>query len=135
MSRETQQPTEVAQKNVGRYPMRILVVEDHVKTAAFISRALRAEQLAVNVLGDGDEALQTILNQAFDTVVLDIMLPGRDGVSIVRQLRAHGNPTPVLLLSARSNVNEKVKGLEAGADDYLSSYAFGRARLQPHGHP
>jgi two-component system, OmpR family, response regulator len=100
--------------------MRILVVEDHVKTAAFISKALRAEQLAVNVLGDGEEALQTLSTQHFDTVVLDIGLPGRDGVSILRQLRARGNPTPVLLLSARSNVNEKVEGLEAGAADYLA---------------
>jgi DNA-binding response OmpR family regulator len=100
--------------------MRILVVEDHVKTAAFISKALRAEQLVVNVLGDGDEALQTISTQPFDAVVLDIMLPGRDGVSIVRHLRAHGNHTPILLLSARSEVGDKVDGLDAGADDYLA---------------
>ena len=100
--------------------MRVLVVEDNNKTAAFISKALKSEGFAVNVLADGDDALLTIASTPFDAVVLDIMLPGRDGLSVVRQLRAGSNRTPVLLLSARGEVNERVEGLNAGADDYLA---------------
>src|SRR5690349_2419289 len=100
--------------------MRVLVVEDHKRTSAFISKALRAEGFAVSALADGDEALATIATTPFDAVVLDIMLPGRDGLSVVRQLRGHANRTPVLLLSARGEVNERVEGLNAGADDYLA---------------
>lgn len=100
--------------------MRVLVVEDNKKTAAFISKALKSEGFAVNVLADGGEALLTIASTPFDAVVLDIMLPGRDGLSVVRQLRSGGNRTPVLLLSARGEVNERVEGLNAGADDYLA---------------
>jgi len=101
-------------------PMRILVVEDNKKTAAFISKALKAEGFAVDMLHDGDEALSAIATTPFDVVVLDIMLPGRDGLSVVRQLRARNNKTPVLLLSARGETNERVEGLNAGADDYLA---------------
>src|ERR1041384_4800883 len=100
--------------------MRVLVVEDNKKTAAFISKALKSEGFAANVLEDGDKALLTIASTPFDAVVLDIMLPGRDGLSVVRQLRAGTNRTPVLLLSARGEVNERVEGLNAGADDYLA---------------
>jgi DNA-binding response OmpR family regulator len=99
--------------------MRILIVDDDRKTAAFVSKALKAEGCAVDVLHNGDEALAAILRTAFDAVVLDIMLAGRDGLSVLRQLRARGNQTPVLLLSARGEVNERVEGLKAGADDYL----------------
>jgi DNA-binding response OmpR family regulator len=100
--------------------MRVLVVEDNDKTAAFINKALTSEGFAVNVLGNGDEALSTIATTPFDAVVLDIMLPGRDGLSVLRQLRQRGNRTPVLLLSARGAVDERVEGLNAGADDYLA---------------
>ena len=100
--------------------MRILVVEDDRKTAEFIRGALKAEGFAVDVLHDGDKALACISDAPFDTVVLDIMLAGRDGLSVVRQLRVRGNHTPVLLLSARGEVNERVEGLNAGADDYLA---------------
>jgi DNA-binding response OmpR family regulator len=97
-----------------------LVVEDNKKTAAFISKALKAEGFAVNTLHDGDAALATISTTPFDVVLLDVMLPGRDGLSVVRQLRARHNRTPVLLVSARGEVNERVEGLNAGADDYLA---------------
>lgn len=100
--------------------MRILVVEDNRKTAAFIARALKAEGLAVSVLRDGDEALGLLAVNGFDVVLLDIMLPGRDGLSVLRQMRARGNRTPVLLVSARGEVNERVEGLDAGADDYIA---------------
>jgi len=100
--------------------MRVLVVEDDRKTASFVGKALKAEGFAVDVLGNGDEALSAAGTAPFDAVVLDIMLPGRDGLSVLRQLRARNNHTPVLLLSARGAVNERVEGLNAGADDYLA---------------
>ncbi len=99
--------------------MRILVVEDEKKTASFVRKALESEGFAVDVSHRGDEALAAALATPFDGIVLDIMLPGRDGLSVLRQLREQGNRTPVLLLSARGEVNERVAGLDAGADDYL----------------
>lgn len=100
--------------------MHILVVEDDRKTGEFIRKALKAEGFVVDWLQDGGAALAALRTTPFDAAVLDIMLPGRDGLSIVKQLRAAGQHTPVLLLSARGEVNEKVEGLEAGADDYLA---------------
>ena len=100
-------------------PMRVLVVEDEKKTASFIRKALQAEGFAVDVCRNGDDALTAANATPFDGIVLDIMLPGRDGLSILRQLRERQNATPVLLLSARGEVNERVEGLNAGADDYL----------------
>jgi DNA-binding response OmpR family regulator len=99
--------------------MRILVVEDEKKTASFVRKALQSESFAVDVVGNGDDALAAALATPFDGIVLDIMLPGRDGISVVKQLRERKNSTPVLLLSARGEVNERVEGLNAGADDYL----------------
>ena len=100
--------------------MRILVVEDEKKTASFIRKALQAEGFAVDVCRTGDDALAAVSTTSFDGIVLDIMLPGRDGLSVLRQLRERSNTTPVLLLSARGEVNERVDGLNAGADDYLA---------------
>ncbi len=99
--------------------MRVLVVEDEKKTASFIRKALQAEGFAVDVCGNGDDALAAATTTPFDALVLDIMLPGRDGLSVLSQLRERKNATPVLLLSARGEVNERVQGLNAGADDYL----------------
>jgi two-component system, OmpR family, response regulator len=99
--------------------MRVLVVEDERKTASFIRKALQAESFAVDVCGNGSDALLMANATPFDAIVLDIMLPGRDGLSVLRQLRDQKNSTPVLLLSARGQVNERVDGLNAGADDYL----------------
>ena len=99
--------------------MRVLVVEDEKKTASFIRKALQAEGFAVDVCHNGDEAWAAARATPFDAIVLDIMLPGRDGLSLLRQLRERQNTTPVLLLSARGEVNERVEGLNAGADDYL----------------
>ena len=99
--------------------MQILVVEDERKTAAFVRKALEAEGFTVTICADGDTALAAATATAFDGMVLDIMLPGRDGLSVLRQLRAQGNRTPVLLLSARGEVNDRVMGLNAGAEDYL----------------
>ncbi len=99
--------------------MRVLVVEDEKKLASFLRKGLLEENFTVDVSHNGTEALERILTEAYDAIVLDIMLPGRDGLSILRAMReAHIN-TPVLLLSARGNVNERVEGLNLGADDYL----------------
>src|SRR5438105_1622982 len=99
--------------------MRVLVVEDEKKTAAFVRKALQAEGFAVDVSHDGEEAWAAARAAAYDAIVMDIMLPGRDGLSILRRFREHGILSPVLLLSARGEVNERVDGLNAGADDYL----------------
>jgi DNA-binding response OmpR family regulator len=99
--------------------MRVLVVEDEKKTASFVRKALQAEGFAVDVCHNGDDALAAASATPFDGIVLDIMLPGRDGLSVLRQLRERKNVTPVLLLSARGEVNERVEGLNSGADDYL----------------
>jgi DNA-binding response OmpR family regulator len=99
--------------------MRVLVVEDERKTASFVRKALQAESFAVDVVVNGADALTAAGSTPFDAIILDIMLPGRDGLSVLRQLRERKNTTPVLLLSARGEVNERVEGLNAGADDYL----------------
>jgi DNA-binding response OmpR family regulator len=100
--------------------MRILVVEDERKIAKFVQRGLKEYGFVVDVVSDGDEALEIILNHSFDAVVLDIMLPGRDGLSILRTLRERRNHVPVLILTARGETSEKVEGLNLGADDYLA---------------
>lgn len=99
--------------------MKILVVEDEVKAADFLRKALSSESFAVDVSHRGDSALEMALETPYDAIVLDIMLPGRDGLSVLRVLRERGNNTPVILLSARSHLTERVDGLNAGADDYL----------------
>jgi DNA-binding response OmpR family regulator len=100
--------------------MKVLVVEDEKKMAAFLERGLREHGFLVSTTRRGDEAMDLILESGFDAVILDVMLPGLDGLSIVRRLRQKGNVTPVLMLSARGAVDERVEGLEAGADDYLA---------------
>jgi DNA-binding response OmpR family regulator len=100
--------------------MRILVVEDEKKIAGFIQRGLKECGFVVDVVHRGDEALEIILDNHFDVVLLDIMLPGRDGLSVLRSLRQRGNSVPVLILTARGEISEKVEGLDLGADDYLA---------------
>ncbi|HTI72385.1 MAG TPA: response regulator transcription factor [Candidatus Limnocylindria bacterium] len=100
--------------------MRVLVVENERKTASFVRKALQEEGFAVEVLDNGDAVLPLVSSTQFDVLVLDIMLPGRDGLSVVRQLRERRIKIPVMLLTARGEVNEKVEGLNAGADDYLA---------------
>lgn len=100
--------------------MRVLVVEDEKKTASFIRKAFQAEGFNVDTLDNGNAVLERVSEEAFDVVVLDVMLPGRDGLCIVRQMRDKAITTPVLLLTARGEIREKVEGLNAGADDYLA---------------
>ena len=97
---------------------RILVVEDDPRLAATVERVLAAEKYDVEVAGDGDDALRRSRDRTFDLVVLDIMLPGLDGIAVCRRLRANG-PIPILLLTALGGTEERVRGLDSGADDYL----------------
>ncbi len=102
------------------HTMRILVVEDERKVASFIKRGLEEERYTVETAPDGDEGLRLAQNNVFDAIVLDVMLPKLDGYSVLRQLRAAGNATPVLMLTARGTTEDRVQGLDLGADDYLS---------------
>jgi heavy metal response regulator len=100
--------------------MRILVVEDEKKVASFIRRGLEAEAHQVDVVHDGETGLGRALTGDYDLLILDVMLPERDGLSVLRELRARRRQIPVLLLTARAAVTDKVAGLDGGADDYLT---------------
>lgn len=100
--------------------MRILVAEDERKIAAFIRKGLAAEGFNVAVCHDGNDALHLAQTEAFDAVVLDIMLPGRDGLSVLSRLREQRITVPVLLVTARDALSDRVGGLNQGADDYLT---------------
>ena len=100
--------------------MKVLVVEDDRKIADFVRKGLQQEGFTVTVCRNGDEAYSLARSEGFDVVVLDIMLPGRDGLSILRNLREQKNPVPVILVTARSALNERLEGLNLGADDYLA---------------
>jgi two-component system copper resistance phosphate regulon response regulator CusR len=99
--------------------MRVLIVEDDRKVAAFIQRGLEEEGYAVDVLHDGSEAGHQALCIDYDAAVLDLMLPGRSGFQVLRDLRAQKAALPVLVLTARDGVEERIAGLDAGADDYM----------------
>ena len=98
----------------------VLVVEDDVRMAAALRRGLQAEGIIADVAVDGDEALRRIRAGAFDVVVLDVMLPDMDGFETCRRLRACGAWTPIIMLTARDAVTDRVRGLDSGADDYLT---------------
>jgi two-component system OmpR family response regulator len=113
--------------------MRVLIVEDHAKMAGLIGRGLRKEGMAVDVSGDGEDALCRAEATEYDAIVLDVMLPGIDGFEVCRRLRADGVWAPILMLTARDSVRDRVAGLDEGADDYLTkpfSYAELLARLR-----
>jgi two-component system OmpR family response regulator len=99
--------------------MRVLVVEDEVRMAGLLERALREEGHAVDVAADGPEGLWLATENAYGAIVLDVMLPGLDGFQLCRRLRESGRWVPVLMLTARDAVGDRVRGLDAGADDYL----------------
>ena len=105
--------------------MRILLVEDEARVASFIRQGLKEEFYTVDVTSDGEEALDIALTEEYDLIILDVRLPLRDGISVCRELRAQGNKTPILMLTARDSVHDRVRGLDAGADDYLvKPFAF-----------
>ena len=105
--------------------MRILLVEDEKKVASFIKRGLEEEGYAVDVASEGEQGLEMALAQVHDLIVLDIRLPKMDGLHVLKELRQERVMTPVLLLTVRATIEEKVLGLDAGADDYLTKpFAF-----------
>ena len=113
--------------------MRILVVEDDAKMAELLRRGLSTEGHSVEIAGDGLKALEKGQTLPFDAIVLDIMLPGLDGLNVARRLRSGGIRTPILMLTARDSVHDIVRGLDVGADDYLTkpfSFEVLAARLR-----
>ncbi len=104
--------------------MKVLVIEDDHKISSFIQKGLKEQGFVVDSCDDGDDGFIMATSQAYDAIVLDIMLPGRDGLSILRNLREQKNSVPVILLSARSALNERLEGLNLGADDYLCKPFF-----------
>lgn len=105
--------------------MKLLVIEDEHKIATSIKKGLEQESYAVDVAFDGNEGLDLISTENYEVVILDRMLPGLDGVTLCKKVRAMGNHTPILMLTAKSQVEDKVEGLNSGADDYLAKpFAF-----------
>ena len=100
--------------------MRLLVVEDDVRVASFIRRGLREEQYTVDLASDGEQALFLAQTGEYDLIILDLMIPNRDGLDVVRTLRAEDVAVPILILTAKEELKDKVAGLDAGADDYLT---------------
>src|SRR6476660_4522348 len=113
--------------------MHALIIEDDKAIAEFIARGLREAGCAVDVAASGEEGLEAALTGEPDVAIVDLMLPGRDGLSVIDELRRQGRSTPVLILSARRSVDDRVRGLQAGGDDYLTKpFAFAEllARVQ-----
>jgi two-component system, OmpR family, response regulator len=113
--------------------MRVLIIEDDQQIASFVTKGLKQAGFAVDHISDGEEGLQMAELNPYDVMVIDIMLPGLDGFSIIESLRSKGNTTPVLVLSARGSLDDKLKGFQSGSDDYLTkpfSFSELQARLQ-----
>lgn len=113
--------------------MRLLLVEDDARVARFVARGLREQAYAVDVAGDGEDALYQAAINTYDAIILDVMIPKGDGFHVCRELRAAGTRVPVLMLTARDAVEDRITGLDTGADDYLTKpFEFGEllARLR-----
>ena len=105
--------------------MRVLLIEDEARLSSIIQRVLRAERLDVDVADRGDDGLEAALNGNYDVLIVDRMLPGMDGITLINRLREDGIETPALMLSALSDMPRRVEGLNAGVDDYLAKpFAF-----------
>src|SRR3954471_8924794 len=105
--------------------MRVLLIEDKKKTAGFLAKGLREDDLEVEIAYDGESGLELARTKKFDLLIVDVMLPNKDGWTVVAELRESGSRTPILFLTARDSVRDRVKGLELGADDYLvKPFAF-----------
>jgi heavy metal response regulator len=100
--------------------MRILLVEDDARIARFVSQGLREQTYAVDVTADGEDALYKAFINDYDAVILDVMIQGRDGFEVCREIRASGSHVPVIMLTARDALQDRIKGLDTGADDYLT---------------
>jgi heavy metal response regulator len=113
--------------------MRALIIEDDQTIADFVARGLREAGFAVDLAADGEAGLELASTEPYDAAIVDLMLPKRDGLSVIDELRRRGQSTPVLILSARRTVDDRVRGLQAGGDDYLTKpFAFAEllARVQ-----
>src|SRR5580693_3661877 len=113
--------------------MRLLLVEDDARIARFVAKGLREESYAVDVVANGDDAVYQAEINDYDVVILDVMIPGMDGFATCRAIRARGKRTPILMLTARDGVEDRITGLDSGADDYLTKpFEFGEllARLR-----
>ena len=113
--------------------MRVLIVEDDQQIASFITKGLKQAGFAVDHVSDGEEGLQMAELNPYDIMVIDIMLPGLDGFSVIEKLRSKGNTIPILVLSARGSLDDKLKGFQSGSDDYLTkpfSFSELQARVQ-----
>lgn len=113
--------------------MRALIIEDDRAIAEFVARGLRESGFAVDLAADGEVGLTLALEEPYDVAIVDLMLPARDGLSVIDELRRRGRSTPMLILSARRSVDDRVRGLQAGGDDYLTKpFAFAEllARVQ-----
>ncbi|MCP4216010.1 MAG: response regulator transcription factor [bacterium] len=105
--------------------MRIILIEDDKKIAAFVKKGLEEEHYAIDVANDGEEGAYQATTNDYDLIILDIMLPGKDGIEICREIRSKKICTPILMLTAKTAIRDKVKGLDTGADDYLTKpFAF-----------
>jgi DNA-binding response OmpR family regulator len=100
--------------------MRLLLVEDDPRITSFVAKGLREEAYAVDLADNGDDALYKASINDYDAIVLDIMIPARDGFEVCRELRATGSAVPVIMLTARDSVEDRIRGLDSGADDYLT---------------
>lgn len=109
----------LAAAEVRSGPVKVLVVEDNLKVARFLRRVLSDEGLLADSCTDGDDAVEQLRQGAYDLVLLDWMLPGRDGLAVCRDLRRSGSNAPILMLTARGELSDRVLGLRSGADDYL----------------
>jgi two-component system copper resistance phosphate regulon response regulator CusR len=121
--------------------MKILLAEDEPKTGAYLQQGLSEAGFSVDWLSNGTDALQQAMSDIYDLLILDVMMPGMDGWQVLRQLRAAGQQQPVLFLTARDSIEDRVKGLELGADDYLikvtgpSAHPAAPWRHQQYRHP
>ena len=100
--------------------MRILLAEDQARVASFVAKGLREQSYAVDIAPDGEQALYLATENEYDLIILDVMMPLKDGYAVCRELRTSGRRTPILMLTARGAVDDRVAGLDAGADDYLA---------------
>ena len=100
--------------------MRILLAEDEVELTRALTTILQHHQFSVDVVYNGKDALTYLESGVYDGAILDIMMPAMNGLSVVHELRAQGNPVPIMLLTAKSDIDDRVAGLDAGADDYMT---------------
>jgi DNA-binding response OmpR family regulator len=113
--------SQVSYKNRGRVLlMRVLVVEDEIRLAETLGQIIKEQKYTVDIVNDGEAGYDYALSGIYDVIVLDVMLPKMNGFEVVKQLRKNKNQTPIILLTAKGEIADKVKGLDCGADDYLT---------------